>query len=40
MRAFRSEWFKLTRSNTLFGFGGAMVGLTLLFTALAFLSVG
>jgi len=39
MRAFRSEWFKLTRSNTLFGFGGAMVGLTLLFTALAFLSV-
>jgi ABC-type transport system involved in multi-copper enzyme maturation permease subunit len=40
MRALRSEWFKLTRSNTLFGFGGAMVGLTLLFTALAFLSVG
>jgi ABC-2 type transport system permease protein len=40
MRALRSEWFKLTRSNTLLGFGGAMVGLTLLFTALAFLSVG
>jgi len=40
MRAFRSEWFKLTRGNTLLGFGGAMVGLTLLFTALAFLSVG
>jgi len=39
MRAFRSEWFKLTRGNTLLGFGGAMVGLTLLFTALAFLSV-
>jgi ABC-2 type transport system permease protein len=40
MRAFRSEWFMLTRGNTLLGFGGAMVGLTLLFTALAFLSVG
>lgn len=39
MRALQSEWFKLTRSNTLFGFAGAMVGLTLLFTALAFLSV-
>ncbi len=40
MRAFRSEWVKLSRRNTLLGFGGAMVGLTVLFTALAFLSVG
>jgi ABC-2 type transport system permease protein len=40
MRAFRSEWIKLTRRATLLGFGGAMVGLTLLFTVLAFLSVG
>lgn len=40
MRAFRSEWIKLSRRNTLLGFGGAMVGLTLLFTLLAFLSVG
>jgi ABC-type transport system involved in multi-copper enzyme maturation permease subunit len=40
MRAFRSEWIKLSRRNTLLGFGGAMVGLTLLFTLLAYLSVG
>lgn len=40
MRAFRSEWVKLSRRNTLLGFGGAIVGLTVLFTALAFLSVG
>jgi ABC-type transport system involved in multi-copper enzyme maturation permease subunit len=40
MRAFRSEWIKLSRRNTLLGFGGAMVGITVLFTALAFLSVG
>ena len=40
MRAFRSEWIKLSRRNTMLGFGGAMVGLTLLFTLLAFLSVG
>ena len=40
MRAFRSEWIKLSRRKTLLGFGGAMVGLTLLFTALVFLSVG
>ncbi len=40
MRAFRSEWIKLSRRNTLLGFGGAMIGLTLLFTVLAFVSVG
>ncbi|HEX9864699.1 MAG TPA: ABC transporter permease [Acidimicrobiia bacterium] len=40
MRAFRSEWIKLSRRNTLIGFGGAMVGFTVLFTFLGFISVG
>jgi ABC-type transport system involved in multi-copper enzyme maturation permease subunit len=40
MRAFRSEWVKLSRRNTLLGFGGAMIGFTLLFTFLGFMSVG
>lgn len=40
MRAFRSEWVKLSRRNTLLGFGGAMIGVTLLFTVLAFVSAG
>ncbi|HSM43650.1 MAG TPA: ABC transporter permease [Acidimicrobiia bacterium] len=40
MRAFRSEWVKLSRRNTLLGFGGAMIGVTLLFTILAFVSAG
>lgn len=39
MRAFRSEWIKLSRRNTLLGFGGAMIGFTLLFTFMAFMSV-
>jgi ABC-2 type transport system permease protein len=40
MRAFRSEWIKLSRRNTLLGFGGAMIGLSVLFTVLAFVTVG
>ena len=40
MRAFRSEWVKLSRRNMLLGFGGAMLGFTLLFTVLVFMSVG
>lgn len=40
MRAFRSEWVKLSRRKSMLGFGGAMVGLTLLFTVLAFVSAG
>jgi len=40
MRAFRAEWVKLSRRNLLLGFGGAMVGLTALFTVLVFMSVG
>lgn len=40
MRAFRSEWVKLIRRNTSLGFGGAMIGFTLLFTFMAFMSVG
>jgi len=40
MRAFRSEWVKLSRRNTLLGFGGAMVGFTVLFTILAFVNAG
>ena len=40
IRAFRSEWVKLSRRNTLLGFGGAMVGFSLLFTILAFVNVG
>ena len=40
MRAFTSEWVKLSRRNTLLGFGGAMIGVTLLFTVLAFVSAG
>jgi len=40
MRAFRSEWIKLSRRNTLLGFGGAMIGLTLLFTFMGFMSLG
>jgi ABC-2 type transport system permease protein len=40
MRAFRSEWIKLSRRNTLLGFGGALIGLTLLFTFMGFMSVG
>ena len=39
MRAFRSEWIKLSRRNTMIGFTGAMVGITLLFTFMAFMSV-
>ena len=39
MRAFRSEWVKLSRRNTLLGFAGAMIGITLLFTILAFAHV-
>jgi len=40
MRAFTSEWVKLSRLTTLVGFGGTMIGLTLLFTILAFESAG
>jgi ABC-2 type transport system permease protein len=40
MRAFRSEWVKLSRRNTLLGFAGAMIGFPLLFTILAFVNVG
>lgn len=40
MRAFTSEWVKLSRPTTLFGFGGTMIGFTLLFTILAFESAG
>lgn len=40
MRAFRSEWIKLSRRNTLLGFGGAMIGFALLFTILAFVNAG
>ena len=40
MRVFRSEWVKLSRRNTLLGFGGAMVGFTVLFTILAFVNAG
>lgn len=40
MRAFRSEWVKLSRRNTLLGFGGAMIGIAVLFTVLAFVDVG
>lgn len=40
MRSFRSEWIKLSRRNMWLGFGGAMMGFTLLFTVLMFLSVG
>ena len=40
MRAFTSEWVKLSRPSTLFGFGGTMIGFTLLFTILAFESAG
>ncbi|MFA9429479.1 ABC transporter permease [Egicoccus sp. AB-alg2] len=40
MRAFRSEWVKLSRRSTLLGFGGAMIGFSLLFTILAFVNVG
>jgi hypothetical protein len=40
MRAFTSEWVKLSRRSTLVGFGGSMVGFTLLFTILAFESAG
>lgn len=39
MRAFRSEWIKLSRPSMWLGFGGAMVGFTLLFTALVFVDV-
>lgn len=35
MRAFASEWVKLSRRTTLVGFGGTMVGFALLFTILA-----
>ena len=35
MRAFTSEWVKLSRRTTLVGFGGTMVGFALLFTILA-----
>jgi ABC-2 type transport system permease protein len=40
MRAFASEWVKLSRRTTLVGFGGIMIGVTLLFTILAFESAG
>src|SRR3970040_1154424 len=40
MRAFRSEWIKLSRRNALIGFGGAMVGVTVLFTFLGCIRVG
>ena len=40
MRAFNSEWVKLFRPATLFGFGGTMIGFTLLFTIMAFESAG
>jgi ABC-2 type transport system permease protein len=40
MRAFTSEWVKLSRRSTLVGFGGVMVGFTLLFTILAFEGAG
>lgn len=40
MRAFRSEWIRLSRRTTLFGFGGAIVGFAALITVLMFLSAG
>jgi ABC-type transport system involved in multi-copper enzyme maturation permease subunit len=40
VRAFRSEWIKLSRRNTLLGFGGAMVGFAVLITVLMFLNAG
>ncbi|WP_052667179.1 ABC transporter permease subunit [Nitriliruptor alkaliphilus] len=40
MRAFTSEWVKLSRRTTLVGFGGTMIGVTLLFTTLAFEGAG
>lgn len=40
MRSFASEWVKLSRRTTLLGFGGAMVGFSLLFTILAFVNAG
>jgi ABC-type transport system involved in multi-copper enzyme maturation permease subunit len=40
MRAFRSEWIKLSRRNTWLGFGGAMVGFAALITALVFANAG
>ena len=40
MHAFRSEWIKLSRRNTLLGFGGAMVGFAALITFIMFLSAG
>ena len=40
MRAFNAEWVKLARPTTLFGFGGTMIGFTLLFTILIFESAG
>jgi ABC-2 type transport system permease protein len=40
MRTFSSEWVKLSRPATLFGFGGTMIAFTLLFTILTFESAG
>lgn len=40
MQAFSSELVKLSRPTTVFGFGGTMIGFTLLFTILAFESAG
>lgn len=40
MRAFRSEWIKLSRRATLLGFGGAIVGFAALITVLMFLGAG
>lgn len=40
IRAFKSEWIKLSRRTTLLGFGGAMVGFAALLTVLVFLSAG
>ncbi len=38
MHSFRSEWMKLSRRNTLLGFGGAMVGFAALITFIVVLS--
>jgi ABC-type transport system involved in multi-copper enzyme maturation permease subunit len=40
MRAFTSEWVKLSRRATLLGFGGIMIAFTLLFTILALEGAG
>lgn len=40
INSIRSEWVKLGRRNMLLGFGGAMLGFTLLFTILVFADLG